>query len=115
MAGKSKKRTTHPGLDKPYPPQSEPTSRVAESILTSKGRVTIPQALRAKYQLDAGDSLVWREDAAGRLQVEPRRSLTLADIRAAAAAAGAPVPVRSATLPDMEKAIEEAIVERHAV
>lgn len=82
---------------------------VAESTLTSKGQVTIPQIIRTKYQLDAGDSLVWRQDGDGRLFVEAKRALTLRDIRAAIAAAGAPVPSRAFTLAEMKEAIGESL------
>jgi AbrB family looped-hinge helix DNA binding protein len=86
-----------------------PLEALAESILTSKGQVTIPQAIRAMYQLDAGDSLVWRKDKEGRLLVEPKRALTLMDIRAAVAAAGAPAPTRAFTREEMDEAIGQAL------
>jgi AbrB family looped-hinge helix DNA binding protein len=82
---------------------------LAESTLTSKGQVTIPQAIRSMYQLDAGDSLVWRLEEDGRLVVEPKRSSTLADIRAAIAAAGVPVPPRAFTNAEMDEAIGQAL------
>ena len=82
---------------------------LAESILTSKGQVTIPQAIRSMYQLDTGDSLVWRRDLDGRLIVEPKRSLTLADIRAAIAAAGIPVPEKAFTNEEMDESIGRAL------
>jgi AbrB family looped-hinge helix DNA binding protein len=82
---------------------------LAESTLTSKGQVTIPQAIRTLYQLDTGDSLVWRLEKDGRLLVEPKRTLTLADIRAAVAAAGAPVPPRAFTQEEMDEAIGQAL------
>ena len=82
---------------------------LAESILTSKGQVTIPLAIRSLYQLDIGDSLVWRQEADGRLFVEPKRSLDLSDIRAAIAAAGAPTPPRAHTKEEMDDAIGKAL------
>jgi AbrB family looped-hinge helix DNA binding protein len=102
----------------PTTAKARPRSRVAkelvcgvlaESILTSKGQVTIPQAIRSKFQLDAGDSLVWQLDGDGRLFVEPKRALTLADIRAAIAVAGIPVPRRSFTPEEMKEAIGQAL------
>ena len=86
---------------------------LAESILTSKGQVTIPQAIRSKFQLDAGDSLVWRQEADGRLFVEPKRTFTLDDIRDAIAAAGVPVPARAFTLEEMDEATGEALESKH--
>jgi len=104
----------HPPTQSPVQPAQERVCGVlAESILTSKGQVTIPQAIRARYQLDAGDSLVWRQDADGRLFVEPKRSRTLADIRAAIAAAGIPVPPRAYTNAEMDEAIGAALESRH--
>ena len=86
---------------------------LAESILTSKGQVTIPQAIRSQFQLDAGDSLVWRQEANGRLFVEPKRSLTLSEIRAAIAAAGIPAPPRAFTPKEMDEAIGQALELKH--
>jgi AbrB family looped-hinge helix DNA binding protein len=82
---------------------------LAESILTSKGQVTIPLAIRTRFQLNTGDSLVWRQGEDGQLVVEPKRTLTLADIRAAIAAAGAPVPARAFTSEEMDEAIGQAL------
>jgi AbrB family looped-hinge helix DNA binding protein len=86
---------------------------LAESVLTSKGQVTIPQAIRAKFQLDAGDSLVWRQEADGRLFVEPKRTLSLADIRAAIAAAGIPVPPRAFSVAEMDEAIGQELESKY--
>lgn len=41
-----------------------------KATVTSKGQVTIPVALRTRLHLRAGDRLVFREDADGRLYVE---------------------------------------------
>ena len=93
------------------PKQAQEVARevMAESILTSKGQVTIPQAIRSLYQLDTGDSLVWRQEPDGRLIVEPKRSCTLADIRNAIAAAGAPSPPRAYTNEEMDDAIGQGL------
>lgn len=91
------------------PAQAVPQEILAESTLTSKGQVTIPLAIRSKYQLDAGDTLVWRLEQDGSLRVEPKRSLTISDIRAAAKAAGAPAPARAFTREEMEEAIGKAL------
>jgi bifunctional DNA-binding transcriptional regulator/antitoxin component of YhaV-PrlF toxin-antitoxin module len=98
------KRLSHSKL-----PEEIPLEVLAESILTSKGQVTIPLAIRTLYQLDAGDALVWRRAKDGGLVVEPRRALTLADIRAATAAAGAPVPARAFTREEMIESIGQAL------
>jgi len=96
-------------LHQPKPAKELQLEILAESTLTSKGQVTIPLAVRTRYQLDAGDSLVWRLERDGRLVVEPRRSLSLADIRAAAAAAGAPVPPRAFTGEEIAEALGQAL------
>ena len=98
-------------LKQPRPAPDPGLEVLAESRLTSKGPVTIPLAVRSMYQLDAGDLLVWRLEEDGRLVVEPKRSLTLAGIRAAIAAAGAPVPARAFTREEMETAIGQALEE----
>lgn len=97
----------------PKPGRNVPTGVMAESVLTSKGQVTIPLAIRHLYQMDAGDRLLWRRDPDGRLVVEPRRTLSLADIRAAAMAAGAPAAPRAFTRDEMEEAIGQALGEKH--
>ena len=104
----------NPLLPGPAKPVKERVCGVlAESILTSQGQITIPQAIRSRYQLDAGDSLMWLQDADGRLFVEPKRSLTLADIRTAIAAAGIPVPARAFTNEEMDEAIGAALEAKH--
>lgn len=85
---------------------------LAESTLTSKGQVTIPAIIRSRYHLDAGDVLVWRMGDDGRLVVEAKRSFSLAHIRAAVAAAGAPVPARAFTDREMDEAIAQEIEAR---
>ena len=105
--------STKPHLHVMKPTKNLTGDLIAESILTSKGQITIPNAIRSRYQLDAGDSLVWLQDADGRLFVEPKRSLTLADIRAAIAAAGLPAPPRSFSNEEMDEAIGTALESKH--
>lgn len=98
------------GVEAHYPqPGDASRERVAESTLTSKGQVTIPHLIRTRLQLEAGDSLVWQLAADGRLFVEPKRSHTLAEIRVAIAAAGAPRPARAFSLEEMDEAIGQAV------
>lgn len=42
------------------------------ATLTSKGQVTIPKAVRQRLGVTAGDRLLFRFDARGRLVVEPQ-------------------------------------------
>jgi hypothetical protein len=67
---------------------------VAESTLTSKEQLTLPQAVRRLLGVKAGDSVVWGFDERGQLVVEAGRPHTLADVRAAVAAAGQVAPPR---------------------
>jgi AbrB family looped-hinge helix DNA binding protein len=97
----------------PNPAEDVYLEALAESTLTSKGQVTIPQSIRSMYHLDAGDSLVWRRDKEGRLMVEPKRTLTIEDIWAAIEVAGAPVSTRAATDKDMEEAIGQVLGAKH--
>jgi hypothetical protein len=57
--------------------------------------------------------VVWRQDEDGRLVVEPKRGLTLGDIRAAIAAAGVPAPARPFTLKELDEAVAQALEARH--
>ena len=63
---------------------------LARSRLTSKEQLSLPAAIRRLLGIHAGDELVWMKDPDGRLVVEPARSHSLADIRAAVAAAASP-------------------------
>lgn len=100
-------------LHQPKPAKEAIMEILAESTLTSKGQVTIPQSIRIRYQLDTGDALVWRLGKDGRLVVEPKRSLTLADIRAATAAAGAPVPPRAFTDEEIAESLGRSLEARY--
>ena len=61
---------------------------LAESTFTSKNQITVPKVVRQLLNLHAGDNLIWRLDAEGRLVVSGGRRNTLEDIRVAVAAAG---------------------------
>jgi bifunctional DNA-binding transcriptional regulator/antitoxin component of YhaV-PrlF toxin-antitoxin module len=90
---------------------------LAESTLTSKEQLTVPKVVRQLLDLHAGDSLVWSLDAEGRLVVSGGRQNTLADIRAAVAAAGnpeeKPKTPASVTIEDMKAGIARAIRSKH--
>jgi len=87
---------------------------IAESRVTSKQQLTLPQAIRRLLGVGAGDSLLWQLDETGRIVVEPGRRHGLASIREAVAAAG-PLPVRSspATVEDMKAGLVETIRSKH--
>lgn len=89
---------------------------IAESTLTSKEQLTLPQAVRRLLGVSAGDSLVWGLDDHGNLTVEAGRPHTLADVRAAVAAAGPVAPPRApVTIEKMKAGIATAVRRRHAV
>jgi hypothetical protein len=86
---------------------------LAESTLTSKEQLTVPKVVRQLLDVHTGDCLVWSLDAQGQLVVSGGRPYTLADIRAAVAAAGpvnAPVGV---TVKDMKAGIAAAMRSKH--
>lgn len=88
---------------------------IAETKITSKQQLTLPQPVRRLLGVSAGDSLLWHVDDAGRIVVESGRRHNLADIREAVRAAGPP-PRRStpATVEEMKAGVAEAIRKRHA-
>lgn len=88
---------------------------VAESSLTSKEQLTLPLSIRRHLGVKAGDSIVWGLDDQGQVIVEAGRPHTLADIRAAVAAARPEVlRSRPATVEGMKAGIATAIRRKHA-
>ena len=88
---------------------------LAETRITSKQQLTLPQPIRRLLGVGAGDSLLWRLDDAGNIVVEPGRRHTLADIRSAVMTAGPP-PERTspATVEEMNAGVREKVRSRHA-
>ena len=89
---------------------------IAETRITSKQQLTLPQTVRRLLGVGAGDSLLWQlDDHSGRIVVEPGRRHGLADIRDAVAAVG-PLPVRGtpATVEDMKAGLVDVIRSKHA-
>ena len=88
---------------------------LATSTLTSKEQLTLPSAIRKLLGVRAGDSLLWSLDEDGRVTVEAGRPHTLADVRAAVAAAG-PLSRRQrpATVEEMNAGIADALRRKHA-
>ena len=88
---------------------------LAESTLTTKEQLTLPKAIRRLLGVKSGDSLVWGIDERGRVTVDAGRPHTLADVRAAIAAAGPvtlpPAPVTTKT---MKAGIAAAVRRKHA-
>lgn len=86
---------------------------LAESTLTSKEQLTVPRIVRQLLDLHAGDSLVWSLDEQGQLVVSSGRPNSLADIRAAVAAAGRIHTRKRVTVEDMKSGIAAAIRSKH--
>jgi len=82
---------------------------LAKSTITSKGQITVPKAVRQLLGLHAGDRLVWSLEAEGRLIVSRGIQHTLADIRAAVAAAGKSKTPVGVTVEDMKAGIAKAM------
>jgi len=88
---------------------------LATSKLTSKQQLTLPRPVRLLLGVGAGDSLLWQIDEKGRVVLEPGRQFTLAEIRAAVAAAGGlGSEVEPATVEDMKAGIVRHIRSKHA-
>ena len=86
---------------------------LAESTLTSKEQLTVPRIVRQLLDLHAGDSLVWSVDEQGQLVVSGGRPNSLADIRAAVAAAGRVPTRKGVTIEDMKSGIAAAMRSKH--
>ena len=86
---------------------------LAESTLTSKEQLTVPKIVRQLLDVHAGDSLVWSLDEQGQLVVSGGRSNSLADIRAAVAAAGRVHTPKGVTVEDMKSGIAAAMRSKH--
>lgn len=85
----------------------EPAARVYEASLTRQGQVTIPKEVRERLRLREGQKLRFSLEASGRATIEPA-SPALSDLFGILGK-----PPRSATLEDMDKAIQRAAVERY--
>ena len=86
---------------------------LAESTLTSKEQLTVPKIVRQLLDIHAGDSLVWSLDEQGQLVVSGGRPNSLADIRAAVAAAGPMRTPKSVSVEDMNSGVAAAMRRKH--
>jgi antitoxin PrlF len=86
---------------------------LAESTLTSKEQLTVPKVVRQLLDIHAGDSLVWSLDEQGQLVVSGGRPNSLADIRAAVAAAGPIHTPKGVSIEDMKSGIAAAMQRKH--
>jgi bifunctional DNA-binding transcriptional regulator/antitoxin component of YhaV-PrlF toxin-antitoxin module len=86
---------------------------LAESTLTSKEQLTVPKVVRQLLDIHAGDSLVWSLDEQGQLVVSGGRPNSLADIRAAVAAAGPIHEPKRVTVEDMNSGVAAAMRRKH--
>lgn len=86
---------------------------LAESTLTTKEQLTVPKIVRKLLDIHAGDSLVWGLDEQGQLVVSGGRPYSLADIRAAVAAAGPANTPKGVTVREMKSGIAAAMRSKH--
>ena len=86
---------------------------LAESTLTSKEQLTVPKVVRRLLDVHAGDRLVWGLDEQGQLVVSGSRPNSLADIRAAVAAAGPTHTPKAVTVEEMKSGIAAAMRTKH--
>ena len=86
---------------------------LAESTLTSKEQITVPKVVRQLLDIRAGDSLVWSLDEQGQLVVSGGRPNSLADIRAAVAAAGPTHTPKPVTVEEMKSGVAAAMRRKH--
>lgn len=86
---------------------------LAESTLTSKEQLTVPKVVRQLLDVRAGDRLVWSLDEHGHLLVSGGRPNSLAEIRAAVAAAGRVRTPKGVTIEDMKSGIAAAMRRKH--
>src|ERR1051326_7874503 len=86
---------------------------LAESTLTSKEQLTVPKVVRQLLDVHAGDSLIWSLDEQGQLVVSGGRPNSLADIRAAVAAAGSTHIPKGVTVEGMKSGIAVAMRRKH--
>ncbi len=86
---------------------------LARSRLTTKEQLSLPAPIRRLLGVHAGDELVWLKDDEGRVLVEPARSYTLADIRAAVAALGPTPKVGRVSVQAMKRGITQHLRAKH--
>jgi len=83
-------------------------ARLSTSKVTSKGQVTVPEAVRRSLGLEQGDRLVWQVADGGRVEVHKVQG-RLADLVGLLGK-----PRRSVTLQEMDEAVRKRVRERHA-
>jgi AbrB family looped-hinge helix DNA binding protein len=76
---------------------------IEESKLTSKGQVTIPEAIRRELRVRAGDRLEWRIDEAGTVRVR-RMGKTLDELQGLLGE-----PPQHVTVEDMDEAVRRRL------
>lgn len=82
--------------------------KVATSKITSKGQVTVPEAVRRSLGLAEGDRLQWEATGAGRVEVRKVEG------RLSALVGLLGKPRRSATIAEMDQAVRKRFRDRHA-
>ncbi len=82
--------------------------KLSTSKVTSKGQVTVPEAVRKSLGLQQGDRLAWEATAGGRIEVRKVQG-RLADLVGVLGK-----PKRAVTIREMDEALRRRFRERHA-
>ena len=80
---------------------------IAVSKMTSKGQVTVPEAVRKQLRLEKGDRLEWETTERGTVAVR-KISGRLSDLVGLLGR-----PERSATIEDLDEGIRRSVRKRH--
>ena len=83
--------------------------KVATSTITSKGQVTIPEAIRRQVKLQAGDRIEWEVTETGKIEVR-RAGMSLDDLVAIL-----PRPKKSLTIEEMDRRVRAHLADEHRV
>jgi antitoxin PrlF len=84
-------------------------SKVAVSRVTSKGQVTIPEEIRRRYHVQAGDQIEWEVTESGTIEVR-RSGGSLDDLVKIL-----PRPERALSLEEMDQAVGKHVAAKHRV
>ena len=84
-------------------------SKIAVSRITSKGQVTIPEAIRRQVGLQAGEQIEWEVTEGGSIAVR-KTGRSLEDLSKIL-----PKPKRALTIEEMEQAVGKRLAGKHRV
>lgn len=79
---------------------------MATATMTSKGQITVPAEVRAKYRLQTGTRVDFVENAAGELILRPRKTGDIRDLKGIVKYDGPPLSIE-----DMDRAVGDVVTE----